>query len=84
MPKSSFIAVCGTPNAGKSTLINYLVGEKVTIVSPRPQTTRVTIRGIAIYGDTQLVFIDTPGIFDPKGKRQEKKKQIVANPVKRW
>jgi len=69
--KSLIIAVCGAPNAGKSTLINHLVGAKVTIVSPRPQTTRTTIRGIVQFDDTQLVFVDTPGIFMPKGKRQE-------------
>lgn len=69
--RSSFIAVCGAPNSGKSTLINLLVGSKITIVSPRPQTTRITIRGIAVYDDAQLVYIDTPGIFRPKGKRQK-------------
>ncbi len=70
--KSSFIAVCGAPNAGKSTLVNYFVGTKVSIVSPRPQTTRVNVRGIATIGDTQLVFVDTPGIMNAHDKRQEK------------
>lgn len=68
--KSSIVSVCGAPNAGKSTLINRLVGAKVTIVSPRPQTTRITIRGIGVYDDTQIVFVDTPGIMSPKGNRQ--------------
>ncbi|MCB1505078.1 MAG: GTPase Era [Hyphomicrobiaceae bacterium] len=66
-----FIAVIGAPNAGKSTLVNRLVGAKVTIVSHKVQTTRMPVRGIAIEGASQLVFIDTPGIFDPK-KRLER------------
>jgi len=61
-----FIAVIGAPNAGKSTLVNTLVGAKVAIVSRKVQTTRTTLRGIAIAGTSQLVFIDTPGIFAPK------------------
>ncbi|MBF0561493.1 MAG: GTPase Era [Alphaproteobacteria bacterium] len=65
-PRSSFIAVLGAPNAGKSTLVNRIVGTKVTIVSPKVQTTRTRVRGIAIVGPVQLVFIDTPGIFNPK------------------
>ncbi|MGD9669674.1 MAG: GTPase Era [Hyphomicrobiaceae bacterium] len=60
------MAVIGAPNAGKSTLVNRLVGAKVSIVSHKVQTTRVPVRGIAIAGDSQLVFIDTPGIFDPR------------------
>jgi len=60
------IAVLGAPNAGKSTLINRLVGSKVTIVSPKVQTTRARVLGIALRGPAQLVFIDTPGIFAPK------------------
>jgi GTP-binding protein Era len=56
----------GAPNAGKSTLINLLVGQKVSIVSPKAQTTRNTIKGIFIEGDTQIVFLDTPGIFIPR------------------
>ena len=64
--RCGFIAIIGAPNAGKSTLVNQLVGAKVTIVSHKVQTTRVPVRGIAIVDDSQLVFIDTPGIFDPK------------------
>src|SRR5258705_5223112 len=64
--RCGFIALIGAPNAGKSTLINALVGTKVTIVSHKVQTTRALLRGIAIEGDAQLVLIDTPGIFAPK------------------
>ncbi len=60
------IAVVGAPNAGKSTLVNALVGQKVAIVSPKAQTTRTRLMGVAIEGDTQLLLVDTPGIFDPK------------------
>jgi GTP-binding protein Era len=60
------IAIIGAPNAGKSTLVNALVGAKVTIISRKVQTTRVQIRGIAMQGASQLVLIDTPGIFAPK------------------
>lgn len=58
-----FVAVIGAPNVGKSTLVNALVGSKVTIVSPKVQTTRTLVRGIAIVGAAQLIFVDTPGIF---------------------
>jgi len=61
-----FIAVVGAPNAGKSTLVNRLVGAKVSIVSHKVQTTRVPVRGIATSGESQLVFIDTPGLFTPR------------------
>ncbi len=66
--RCGFVAMLGAPNAGKSTLINTLVGAKVAIVSHKVQTTRVPIRGIAIEGPSQIVFIDTPGIFSPKRK----------------
>jgi GTP-binding protein Era len=61
-----FAAIIGAPNAGKSTLINALVGSKVAIVSPKVQTTRMPVRGIAMAGETQIVFVDTPGIFRPR------------------
>ena len=61
--RCGFVALIGAPNAGKSTLINALVGSKVTIVTRKVQTTRALVRGIAIVGDAQLVLIDTPGIF---------------------
>src|SRR5215211_4898298 len=64
--KAGFVALIGAPNAGKSTLLNALVGSKVTIVSRKVQTTRALVRGIAIEGRSQLIFVDTPGIFRPK------------------
>jgi GTP-binding protein Era len=60
------VAVVGAPNAGKSTLVNALVGQKVAIVSPKAQTTRARLMGIAIEGEAQLLLVDTPGIFDPR------------------
>ena len=60
------VAILGAPNAGKSTLTNALVGQKVAIVSPKAQTTRTRLLGVAIEGDTQLLLVDTPGIFEPK------------------
>jgi len=60
------VAVMGAPNAGKSTLVNRLVGSKVSIVSPKVQTTRTRVTGIAMEGQTQLVFLDTPGVFTPR------------------
>ena len=61
--KSGFVAVVGRANAGKSTLVNVLVGEKVSIVSPKPQTTRDRIMGVLTTDDYQIAFIDTPGIY---------------------
>ena len=65
-PRAGFIAVVGAPNVGKSTLINRLVGTKVSIVSPKVQTTRTRVLGIALAGDAQVILIDTPGIFKPR------------------
>ena len=64
--RAGFIALIGEPNAGKSTLTNRMVGAKVSIVTHKVQTTRARIRGVAMEGDSQLVFVDTPGLFKPK------------------
>jgi GTP-binding protein Era len=64
--KAGFVAVIGAPNAGKSTLVNALVGQKVAIVSPKAQTTRARLMGIAVEGPAQILLVDTPGIFEPR------------------
>lgn len=66
MTKAGFVALIGEPNAGKSTLLNRMVGAKVSIVTHKVQTTRARIRGVAIEGQAQIVFVDTPGIFRPR------------------
>ncbi|MBN1476192.1 GTPase Era [Candidatus Sumerlaeota bacterium] len=74
--RSGFAAILGRPNAGKSTLLNALIGEKIAIVSRRPQTTRDGIRGILSRDDFQIVFVDTPGIIDPHDRLNE---ALMAN-----
>ncbi|GAB4521192.1 MAG: GTPase Era [Amphiplicatus sp.] len=66
--RCAFVAVIGAPNAGKSTLVNTMVGAKVSIVTHKVQTTRARVRGVAVHENAQLVFIDTPGIFSPRRK----------------
>ena len=68
MTRCGLVAVIGAPNAGKSTLVNALVGQKVAITSAKAQTTRARMLGIALEGDTQMILVDTPGIFSPKRK----------------
>ncbi|MCR9126290.1 MAG: GTPase Era [Rhodobacteraceae bacterium] len=66
MTKAGFVALIGEPNAGKSTLLNRMVGAKVSIVTHKVQTTRTRIRGVALEGESQIVFVDTPGLFQPR------------------
>ena len=68
MTKSAFVAIVGKPNVGKSSLLNLLVGEKIAMISDKPQTTRTRITGVLTEGEVQLVFIDTPGLHKPKNK----------------
>ena len=68
MKKTGFIAIVGRPNVGKSTLMNKILGEKVAIVSNKPQTTRNRIIGIHTVGEDQFVFLDTPGLHTPKDR----------------
>ncbi len=71
MFKSGFVSIIGRPNAGKSTLLNAMLGEKLSIVSEKPQTTRTVVRGIKTLKDCQIIFVDTPGIHTPKGMLNE-------------
>lgn len=77
MTRCGYVAVLGAPNAGKSTLINALVGTKVSIVSPKVQTTRFRVLGIVMHDDAQIILVDTPGIFTPK-KRLERSMVAAA------
>ena len=80
--RAGFIAVVGAPNVGKSTLVNRLVGTKVSIVSPKVQTTRNRILGIRMAGAAQVIFIDTPGIFQPR--RRLDRAMVAAAWSGRW
>lgn len=75
--KSGFVAITGRPNAGKSTLLNRIIGEKVAIVSNKPQTTRTKIMGVKTMEDCQIVFIDTPGIHKPHNKLGKKMEKYI-------
>src|SRR5947208_1109799 len=75
--RSAFVAVVGLPNAGESTLVNALVGEKVSIVTPAPQTTRNRILGIVNRSDAQVVLMDTPGIHKPLSRLNERMMSFV-------
>ena len=77
--KVGFVSIFGKPNAGKSTLLNALMGEKLAIVSPKVQTTRHRIKGILTGKDHQIVFSDTPGIIEPRYKLHEKMMDVVKN-----
>lgn len=81
MTKTAFIAIVGCPNVGKSSILNRLLGQKIAIVSDKPQTTRTRIMGVLTEGDTQLVFTDTPGFHRPRTKLGEKMVQAVSDSV---
>ena len=80
--KSGFIAITGRPNAGKSTLLNKILGEKIAIVSNKPQTTRTKIQGVYTDGDSQLILIDTPGIHKAHNKLGERMEKYVYTATK--
>ena len=81
MPKTAFITIAGRTNAGKSSLLNAIVGEKIASVSSKPQTTRTRITGIRNIGDTQLVFFDTPGLHKPVNKLSDHMLDTVKESV---
>ena len=81
MTKTAFIAIVGCPNVGKSSILNRLLGQKIAIVSDKPQTTRTKIMGVLTEGDTQLDFTDTPGFHRPRTKLGEKMVQAVSDSV---
>jgi len=81
MTKTAFIAIVGKPNVGKSSLINKVLGQKIAIVSDKPQTTRTRIMGVLTRGKTQLVFTDTPGFHKPKTKLGEKMIKAVGDSI---
>ncbi len=81
MTKTAFIAIVGKPNVGKSSLLNRLLGQKIAIVSSKPQTTRTRIMGVLTEGETQLVFTDTPGYHRPHNKLGEKMNEAVGDTV---
>ena len=81
MTKTAFIAIVGCPNVGKSSILNRMLGQKIAIVSDKPQTTRTKIMGVLTEGDTQLVFTDTPGFHRPRNKLGEKMIQAVSDSV---
>ncbi|MCD7797172.1 MAG: 50S ribosome-binding GTPase, partial [Clostridiales bacterium] len=81
MSKTAFTAIVGKPNVGKSSLLNKMLGQKIAIVSAKPQTTRTRITGVLTKGDVQLVFTDTPGLHKAHNKLGEKMNEAVGDTV---
>ena len=79
--KTAFIALVGCPNVGKSSILNKMIGQKIAIVSNKPQTTRTKIVGVLTQGETQLVFTDTPGFHRPHNKLGEKMVKAVSDSI---
>jgi GTP-binding protein Era len=80
--KSGFVSIVGRPNSGKSTLLNRLVGQKISIVTPRPQTTRNIVRGIVTEPEGQIIFLDTPGIHKPLHRLNERMMRLMLDSLK--
>src|SRR5215468_1923740 len=81
MSRSGFVSIVGRPNSGKSTLLNQLVGEKVSIVTDKPQTTRYVLRGIVTRPEGQLIFLDTPGIHKPMHRMNQRMMNSVRDSI---
>src|SRR5215831_14676415 len=81
MTRSGFVSIVGRPNSGKSTLLNRLVGEKVSIVTDKPQTTRRVVRGIVTRPEGQIIFLDTPGVHKPIHRMNERMMKSVRNAI---
>ena len=81
--KSGYVSIIGEPNVGKSTLLNAMMGEKLAIVTPKPQTTRNQITGIVTTDEYQIVFLDTPGVLKPKYRLHSRMLNAVYNALKR-
>src|SRR4051812_46244977 len=77
MTRAGFVTLVGRPNAGKSTLLNRLIGQKLSIVSPKPQSTRDRVVGILSRGDAQIVLLDTPGLLDPQYELQRTMRAVA-------
>jgi GTP-binding protein Era len=80
--RAGFVSIVGKPNVGKSTLMNRLIGEKLSIVTPKPQTTRKNIKGILNNADSQIIFLDTPGFLKPRYELQEKMLNYINDSIK--